>query len=179
MSSGEWALVVLGGIVAPFVAAALVGCLISRSHRSSRSVTLQQAPATIWEAISNLDRLPSWWMMLRSVEKLPKQDGKPRFRQTFANRRGKDNALELEVVESKAPERFVTRIADENAPFQGRWTYDIVPGDGGTRVTVTEDGSIGNPLMRFFFRTMMSKTFYVDSYLRALGQKFGEKVEPK
>jgi uncharacterized protein YndB with AHSA1/START domain len=177
MSTGEWILITLAGLTAPFLVAALIGWFLPRDHRASRSVVIHQAPTTIFETVSHLERLPSWWMMVRGVEMLPDRGGGTRYRQTFANRR-RDLTIDMEVVESHSPSRFVTRIADERSPFQGRWTYEIEPVEAGSQVTVTEEGTITHPLIRFFFRTMMSKSHTIDSYLRALGQKFGEKVEP-
>lgn len=169
----------MGGVTAPFLVAALVGWFLPRDHRVTRAVTLRLGPQTVWETVANLDRLPSWWLMVRSVERLPDVAGRTRYRQTFANKRGRDEPVELEVAKTNPPMRLVTRITDERSSFQGRWTYAIEPAGPGSRVSVTEEGTIRNPLVRFFFRTMMSKTFFVDSYLRALGQKFGETVEPR
>ncbi len=33
----------------------------------------------------------------------------------------------LQVVESRPPERLVTKIADPKLPFGGTWTYQIAP----------------------------------------------------
>ena len=45
--------------------------------------------------------------------------------------------------------RRVTRIADRNLPFGGTWMVEIVPADGGSKVTITENGEVYNPFFRF------------------------------
>jgi uncharacterized protein YndB with AHSA1/START domain len=178
MENWAWIAAVAGGLLTPILLAVAIGSLLPKNHRTSRSVVIRQSPQTLWAAISNLERLPSWWLMIRSVELLPAHNGTRRFRQTFANRRGRDRAVEMEVAESEGPRRLVTRIADPRSPLQGQWTHAIEPVEGGCRITVIEEGSVTRPLVRFFFRTMMSRTAFVDGYLRALGQRFGEQVRP-
>ena len=86
--------------------------------------------------------------------------------------------MTIEVIGAEEPRRLVTRIVDDGLPFGGTWTYDIVPIDGGSRVTITEDGWIGNPLFRFFARYVFGMNRTVDEALRGLGERFGETVLP-
>lgn len=67
----------------------------------------------------------------------------------------------------------------ERAPDQGgSWIYEIAPADGGSRVSVTERGWIANPIFRFMARVVFGYHGTLDSYLKALGRKFGEEVAP-
>ncbi len=77
-----------------------------------------------------------------------------------------------------APARLVTRIADERLPYGGTWTYEVEEDAGGSRVTITEDGEIYNPIFRVVSRFFLGYHATQRSYLRALGAKFGETVEP-
>jgi hypothetical protein len=45
-------------------------------------------------------------------------------------------------------------------------------------VTITERGLVGNPIFRFVSRFVIGQTATMDSYLRALGKRFGEEVTP-
>lgn len=80
----------------------------------------------------------------------------------------------LEVVEDDPPRRLVGRIVDTGAPFGGSWTYQVTPVDGGSRVSVTEDGWVSNPIFRFMARFVFGYHSTLDSYLRALGRRFGD-----
>ena len=68
-------------------------------------------------------------------------------------------------------------VGGPGAPFGGNWTYEVAAVPGGSRVTVTERGWIGNPLFRFMARFFFGYTATIDTYLRSLGKKFGETVE--
>src|SRR5215203_2646059 len=75
----------------------------------------------------------------------------------------------FEVVEDRATERRVTRIADDKLPFGGRWIYELRAEGTGTRVTITEDGFIKNPVFRFLSKTVFSTTATIEKFLHDLG----------
>jgi hypothetical protein len=88
--------------------------------------------------------------------------------------------MRLIVAEATAPVRLVMEIdAAPGAAFGGRWVYqlDPEPGGAGTRVTIAEEGWIGNPVFRVM-ATAGGLHKSVDGYLRALGARLGERVEP-
>jgi len=72
--------------------------------------------------------------------------------------------------ESKAP---------PDAAFGGTWTYEVAAVDGGSQVTITEDGWVANPLFRFLSHTVFGVHGTMDGYLKALGKRFGEAVTPE
>jgi len=78
------------------------------------------------------------------------------------------------VVESVAPRRLVTRIADPSLPYGGIWTCDIAPASEGSVLTITENGEVHNPLFRFVSRFIMGHTATIDGYIKALRVKLGE-----
>lgn len=177
MSTLEWVVSVGGGLIAPFLLVTLIGCCLPRCHTAARSVVLMQAVQSIWESITTFERIPGWWPACVMVERLPDRDGQAVYRQTFLQGR-RQQAMTIQVVESIAPTRFATKIADERGPFQGRWVYDLTRDGNGCKVTLTEHGEIKNPFIRTMYRLTMSKTQFIDSYLVSLGRKFGEQVTP-
>lgn len=89
-------------------------------------------------------------------------------------------SMPLEIAESQPPARLVTRIASPpGAAFGGTWTYEVRAADGGSRLTITEDGWVANPLFRFMAHTIFGVHGTMDGYLKALGTRFGETVEPE
>jgi hypothetical protein len=46
--------------------------------------------------------------------------------------------------------------------------------DGGSRVTLTEHGSINNPFVRLMAKLCMDPHTYIDKNLKALAGNFGE-----
>ncbi|MGH7645589.1 MAG: SRPBCC family protein [Gemmatimonadales bacterium] len=166
-------LIVLGALLGLVALVALVGLLLSREHRASRSIVLHQPPDSVWTVIRDFSSIPAWWSEMKRAERLPDEGGKERWHQNVGG-----FEMPLEVTEEQRPRRLVTRILSaEGAAFGGRWIYEIEPVAAGSRVTVTEDGWIGNVL----FRTMAQVTGLdrsIKQYLVALGGKFGETVEP-
>jgi hypothetical protein len=89
--------------------------------------------------------------------------------------------MPLEVIESDPPRKLVGKIADpqRKLPFGGTWTYVIEPsGDGnGCTLTITEDGEIYPPPFRVMAKYVFGYTSTMESYLKALSNKFGQDVE--
>ena len=76
------------------------------------------------------------------------------------------------------PHRLVGRIADKGLPFGGRWEYSIVGQGSASQLTITERGSVYNPIFRFISRFIMGHTASIETYLRALGRRFGNEPTP-
>lgn len=164
-------LVALGVLVVLVAAVVLVGARLPRGHTATRALRLPNtAPEAVWDAITDVDTYPRWRPGMREVTLLSDVDGRTRWREH--DRNGK---ITFEVVEADPPHRLVTRIADTGLPFGGRWTYLVDGGpDGGSTLTVTEDGEVFNPVYRFVSRYVMGHTASIDRYLKALAAKFGE-----
>ena len=170
----KWVWIVLGVLASVVAGAALIGALLPREHRASSQVTLRQSPESVWTVVRDLGRLPAFWSDLKATERLPDQNGNEAWAHTMKS----GYRMPLEVMESTPPRRLVTRIASPpGAPFGGSWIYEIEAADGGSRITVTEQGWIANPVFRFVARVT---GYYgtLDSYLTALGRRFGEEIRP-
>ena len=72
------------------------------------------------------------------------------------------------ITVDESPTRMSARILDDDLPYTGEWTWHVQPTSDGTRVTITERGSVGNPLFRFISTHVMGHTKSIDGYLRAL-----------
>jgi hypothetical protein len=100
------------------------------------------------------------------VEPLPDHEGfKARKEQ------GKSGPMPFYVEVSEPPRKYVTRIIDKGMPFGGSWTHNIEPlNDGGSRLTVREDGLVYNPLFRFLSRFLFGHHATMDAYLADLSK---------
>ena len=169
-----WALIVLAVLVALAAAVALIGALLPKGHTATRRAQFSQPPDTLWQAITDFAGQVSWNPNVRRVEQLPDRDGHPVWREIDKRRQ----ALPMETEESVPPHRLVRRIADPKLPFGGRWIYELTPAGQGAILTITEDGEIYNPVFRFVARFIMGYKATLDTYLKALGKRFGEKITP-
>ena len=70
--------------------------------------------------------------------------------------------MTLETIEASPLSRLVLRIADPDLPFGGKWTYELQPSANGSRVTITEDGEVYNPIFRFMSHVFFSQSASIE-----------------
>jgi len=170
----KWVLVTLGAIAALIALLALIGLFVPREHRATSTVVLHQPPDSVWKVVRDFAGITGWWPEIKRTERLPDRNGQEVWRQQMS---GFD--VPLVITESAPPNRLVTRIdAEAGAAFGGTWTYELTPDPRGTKISVTEAGWIGNPIFRTLSRFVFGYYSTLDGYLKALGKRFGETVEP-
>lgn len=170
----KWALFGAGGIIALVVAAAVIGALLPRDHVASSTITLRQSPDSVWRVVRDFAGQPLWWKDVTGMVRLADAGGRERWRQESTM-----GPMSLEIIEDQPPSRLVTRVLpSEDAGFGGTWTYEVAALEHQTSVTITEQGWVANPLVRFVARTFFGPHTTMDAYLTALGRRFGQEVEP-
>ena len=136
-----------GLIATPFVllvAAYLVGMTLSPVQTRRAELAVGTSAETVWAVLIDVDGMLSWRHDLAGIQRLPAANGVVRWRETT---RGGANVA-VERVEVEAPRRLVVQVAGTGAPV--RWIYQIASVSPGSRVTVTEERTIRNPLQRPF-----------------------------
>jgi uncharacterized protein YndB with AHSA1/START domain len=170
----KWIVIVVAVLVGVPALMALVGTLLPRDHVAGASVVVRQPVDRVWAVVRDIGAMPQWWPELRSSERTAGPEGWEHWKQVSSG-----GAMTIVIDTAEPPRRLVTRIeSPPGAPFGGSWTYDIAVVPEGSRVTVTERGWIANPLFRFLSRFVFGYYRTQESYLRALGRKFGETVQP-
>jgi hypothetical protein len=161
-------LVVLVGIMA------LIGSRLPKNHVASRSILLRKSPQDVYAVIRNFASMPTWRSDVKQVQVEGLQAGPVYFREE-----GKNGTVNYELTEDVPNQRMVTRIRDTDLGYGGQWTYTLVPENGGTRVTIREDGEVSNVIFRFMSRYIFGQTSTIDSYLTSLANHFGEQAIPQ
>ena len=157
----------LGVPVTAFLLALGIGIVLPQAHTATVSARLAAPPDSVWAAMTAVEAFPRWRPGVDTVQRLPDRDGLPVWRET-----GTHGSMTLAVIAWEPPRRLVTRIADEDLPYGGTWTYELVPDGAGTRVTLTEDGEIYNPAFRFMARFVFGYEGTMRTYLGGLMEKF-------
>lgn len=170
----KWALIIVSALIGIVALAWIIGSMLPREHVATRMVRFSQPPEAIWQTITGAEAFPSWRTGITAVKRLPEEDGQPGWVETSSF-----GEMPLRVAESDAPRRLVMRIASDELPFGGTWTYEITPVEGGTTLRITEDGFVKPALFRFMSRFLFGHTATLEQYLKDLGKKFGEEVEPQ
>ena len=165
-----WLFVVIGIILSLLFLVVVTGMLLPKTHVVSRSLMMKAAPDELWPIISDFQNVSTWHPQVVQAERLPDHFGQEVWRESYKD----GSSLKLETMESLPPRRLVRSIAHEHGPFAGRWEFDVVPGEEGCRLTITERGEISNPLFRFIFCLFMNPAMYLEKYLKSLATRFEE-----
>lgn len=150
-------------LVAGVAVATTIGWLLPAGHQATVTAVVAAPPAVVFARIREVERYPEWRPDVTRVEVLDVTNGLPRFRE-----HGEFGPIVFRIEQADAPTFMRTRIDDPDQPFGGTWTYVLVPDAGGTRVTITEDGEVYNPLFRFLSRFVFSQTATIETYLQHL-----------
>ena len=166
-------ILILFGILAALGAAVVaIGMTLPQNHTASRTTHLSAPPDTVWGLITDFTKYPEWRKDVTSVEKV-ESGGAPTWREVSGSDR-----MTYEAVVWEAPTHLVSKIADKGLPFGGSWDYRLVPEGSGTRITITENGEVYNPLFRFVSKYVMGHTATIDKYLKSLSEKLGDRYDP-
>lgn len=151
-------ILVLGVLVALVLLVVAIGYALPVAHVATREARLGAPPERVFGVLRDVEKYPGWRSDVKGVEVLATV---PALR--WRERGDNDITLEMETVE--APRRIVTRIADRSLPFGGSWTYELSPQDGGTRLVITENGEVYNPLFRFMSRFVFGHAATLEKFL--------------
>ena len=156
-------LVLLAGIVA------LIGSRLPREHVASRSILLRRSPPEVYAVVRDFASAPKWRADVTQVDVETQPNGSVYFREI-----GSNDTVNYELVADVPAERMVTKIRDTDLGYSGQWTYTFAAENGGTRLTIREDGVVSNIFFRFMSRYVFGHTATIDSYLAAIARHFGE-----
>jgi uncharacterized protein YndB with AHSA1/START domain len=173
LPAGKLLLYTLGILAALAVmfslAAYLIGASLPADHAFSRSLIISKPPEAVWAVISDFAAQPSWRPQLRSMDRLPDQDGLEAWRVTGSN----GESMTMLVVESVPSRRLVNLYRNTQASGDTSWIFEIQPVAQDSQVTLTERVRVEQPLSRFFLR-YVSRSRSANQYLAALAKKFGD-----
>ncbi len=165
-----WLLVAVGVVIAAVLVVTAIGSFLPEAHVAMRTLTLRQTPQSVWRVISDFAGQPQWHSEMKSVRRVPDQNGHEVWEEEYTGMK-----IPLETLEVEIPRRLVRRIASTDLPFGGVWEYSITPTtEGGCQLTITERGTVSNPLFRFMSRFVLGHTATMEKYLTSLAKKFGE-----
>ena len=86
------------------------------------------------------------------------------------------SSVPVDIIERDPPRRLVTRVKPTEKMFGGTWTCVITPTSTGSIVTVTENGWVPNPLVRFISRYMIGHYATIDATLKETAKQLDERA---
>jgi Polyketide cyclase / dehydrase and lipid transport len=165
-------LIASAGVVLLILAVVVTGLLLPKRHVASRSASYRATPEHLFALITGPQ---DWRPDVVRCEAVPDANGLELIRETTRD----GETVTYEVLDRMPPKSVKRRIATQNLPYSGTWTYSLQPNGEGTVVRITEDGQVYNPMFRFMSRFVFGHTRTMDSYLRALGKATRQEVEIK
>ena len=162
-------LVIAGGLAALVVLLAVAGLFVPRAHVATSAVRVSRPAQVVWDAIADYSAWPAWAPGVKAIESAGERDGSPVWR--MVSRHG---AMPWVIEVDEPPRRRVTRIVDDGLAFGGAWTWTIDADGAGSRVTLTEDGFIRNPVFRTLAHFAFGYHGTIESFLRALAKRLGD-----
>ena len=156
--------VIAGAIIALIGVVAAIGSALPVEHHAAREAVYPVSRDSLYALITDVERFPAWRSGLARVERRPGAGGTERWLEA-----GGDGEILFEVAESVPGRKRVTRIADPGLPFGGTWTFELEDAPPGTRLRITEDGEVYNPIFRFMSRYVFGHARGIERFHADLG----------
>ena len=139
----KWLLIAVAAVAALIVAVVVIGSLRPRNHVARVRGRLNANPDAVWQVLRGFETWAEWNSATQKVERTTDLNGKQVW--LFHGRWGK---MPMILDTDESPRRMRT-VVGEGAGFSGSWTYEIEPQGDGCTLTLTEEGSVRNPVFRF------------------------------
>jgi hypothetical protein len=162
-------LIAVASVVLLVLAVLAIGSLLPKRHVVSRSASYRATPELLYSLIAGPQ---NWRPDVLRCEPLPNIGGRELVSETTRD----NQTISYELLDRVPEKSMKRRIATENLPYSGTWTFLLEPLGETTAVRITEDGQVYNPVFRFMSRFVLGHTQAMDAYLRALGKATGEDV---
>jgi hypothetical protein len=156
-------------VVLLMVTVVVIGLILPRRHVVSRMASYRATPEQLYSLITGPQ---NWRPDVLRYEAVPDSSGRDLMRETTRN----GETITYELLE-RTRTSIKRRIATDNLPYSGTWTYALHTEGVVTSVRITEDGEVYNPVFRFVSRFVMGHTSTMDAYLHALGKATGQEVQ--
>jgi uncharacterized protein YndB with AHSA1/START domain len=159
-------------VLAGLAVLAVLGKRLPEAHEISATLTLARPREQVFAALADTAGIPAWDKGVDRVERLPDRDGHEVWRWHMGR-----NRMVLEITASEPPSRLVRTIADEAKFFSGDWTYELADDGAGSKVTLTEHGSVHVAIpraMMHYLPVLADPSMYLKRHLRRLAERFAE-----
>ena len=158
---------IIGGVLLTIILLPwVVGALLPSEHTATGSATIDASPEDVFALIVDVERYTQWRPRLDSVELL---EAEPlRFRES-----SDWGEVVFEEVRRDEPGEIVIRIAGDDLPYGGQWTYEIEgAGESRSVLTITEDGFVKSPYYRFMGKVVFGYDATINEVLEATREHF-------
>ncbi len=144
-----WFLII---IVALIVLPIIIGFLMPVRYEGRTIVEYDTAVRQVWDALQDVEAHPMTGKMMKSVETLPADEGRPAWKEDM----GRGEVITVTTTAYEPPNRLIREMCSATVNMTSRWEYALEPAGEGCRVTLSgvtdiETGTWHTPI----FRVMM------------------------
>ncbi len=151
-------LIIVGIITVPILVVLIGGMMLPVNHTASVEKTFATKPDRIWSLLTDIEGQPKWRTDLKSI-KVVSQDPVSWVETSGFG----EIPMKVERIESN--QTLVTRINSTELPFGGTWTFKLEPQGSSTKLTITEDGEVRQPVFRFLSKYVFGHTKTLNTYM--------------
>lgn len=163
-----WILFIMGAMVCTVIAVLVGGLATPRTHVVTRAIRLPVSADVVWSTIREIAHYHEWRHELEFAEVIDTDQPQPRWREIRTN-----GSRSFGITLDRPPHHMVAQILDEDLSFRGEWRWEIKSVGDQTTLSITQAGSIGNPVFRFFQTYVTGFTKPIDSYLQHCARHLG------
>ena len=142
-----WTLVVIVALIAVPV---VIGYFMPVRYEGEAVVELDRGVQQVWEALQDNEAHPMTGKMMKSIETLPPDEGRP----TWKEEMGHGEVITVTTTEYEPPHSMTREMSSATLNMNSRWEYALESVGEGCRVTLSgitdiEKGTWRTPIFRF------------------------------
>ncbi len=139
-------------IVALIVLPVIIGFLMPVRYEGRTIVEYDRSVQEVWDALQDVEAHPMTGRMMKSVETLPSDEGRPAWKEDM----GRGEVITVRTTIFDPPHHVIREMSSASVNMTSRWEYELEPAGQGCRVTLSgvtdiETGTWHTPI----FRVMM------------------------
>ncbi len=144
-----WALIIIVVLIALPV---IIGFLMPVRYEGRAVVEYDRSVQQAWDALQDVEAHPMTGRMMKSVEALPLDEGRPVWKEDM----GRGEVITVTTTAYEPPHQMTREMSSASVNMTSRWEYALEPAGQGCRVTLSgvtdiEKGTWHTPI----FRVMM------------------------
>ncbi len=160
-------LLILAGILIGLVLiVTIAGLFFPEKHTGLITREFKQSPEEIWALITDRSNELSWRTDLKNMDRLPDRNGD----EVWKEKTHRGQTLITVTTEQVPNEKLVRKLVDHKW-YGGTWIVELTKTAKGAKVLFTENGEIYNPLIRFMFNVVFSRTPTIVEYANQLSSR--------
>ena len=141
-----WAVIIIVALISLPV---IIGFLMPVRYEGRTVVEYDRSVQDAWDALQNVEAHPMTGAMMKSVETLPLDQGRPTWKEDM----GRGEVITVTTTAYEPPHHMIREMSSAAVNMTSRWEYALEPAGQGCRVTLSgvtdiERGTWHTPIFR-------------------------------